>query len=541
MAARAPFNEHHVIIEGSTRHHGIALWPPPSNDPHDPLRWSRWLKISALLSTAICNFTSNFAGAGPSVAVPLFQMEFMKSVGDVNSLLTQQFNFLLLGLGNMFWVPFAVKFGKRAALITSMALLFAVLCWTATAKTFNSLLAARCISGFAASAGESIVPSIVSDLFFLHERAGMMSIYVIFTASSTALGPLIAGYIVQYAPGTWRDYVWVSAALAGFNLVVLILLYPESNFHRSHVAKQPTIAQKEHTVSGADKTKGFSSQLDSLGENGTTADTHGVQHVDHIRVPWTSIWFSFLRVDHQVSLLTVAVRPLIALIHPAVVWGIFVYGASLAAQVILIFALPSLLFPPPYLFTPSGVGLMQVAALIGFIVAMIGGGYVADIITVKRIIKEGGVSYPEQRLLALIPGCLISPAGCILIAFACAEKLHWVAIAFGFGMISFGTVYAPNIAITYVVERYQDIAAEALVIINAFNNLVAFIFLYVAVDWIQARGWIEVYMILFMLISVVTMAAIPLYIWGERLGARVEATRIHQKFLTTKYNDQDSN
>jgi hypothetical protein len=35
-----------------------------------------------------------------------------------------------------------------------MALLFAVLIWTAKAQTFNSLLAARCISGFAAAAGE---------------------------------------------------------------------------------------------------------------------------------------------------------------------------------------------------------------------------------------------------------------------------------------------------------------------------------------------------------------------------------------------------
>ena len=80
---------------------------------------------------------------------------------------------------------------------------------------------------------------------------------------------------------------------------------------------------------------------------------------------------------------------------------------------------------------------MQVAALIGFLVAMVSGGYVADIITVKRIIREGGASYPEQRLLSLIPGCLIAPAGCIIIAFACAQQLHWVAIAFGFGMGEF--------------------------------------------------------------------------------------------------------
>jgi len=54
----------------------------------------------------------------------------------------------------MIWVPFSVKFGKRAVLITSMALLFAANCWCAKAPTFNSLLAARCVSGFAAAAGE---------------------------------------------------------------------------------------------------------------------------------------------------------------------------------------------------------------------------------------------------------------------------------------------------------------------------------------------------------------------------------------------------
>jgi len=59
-----------------------------------------------------------------------------------------------LGLGNLFWVPFSVKFGKRPALLISMALLFAVLIWTAKATNYRSLLAARCIAGFAASAGE---------------------------------------------------------------------------------------------------------------------------------------------------------------------------------------------------------------------------------------------------------------------------------------------------------------------------------------------------------------------------------------------------
>lgn len=62
------------------------------------------------------------------------------------------------------------------------------------------------------------------------------------------------------------------------------------------------------------------------------------------------------------------------------------------------------------------------------------GGYLADIITARAIAKQRGLVYPEQRLVAMLPGWFIAPAGCILVAFACSEKLEWVAIAFGFGM-----------------------------------------------------------------------------------------------------------
>lgn len=89
---------------------------------------------------------------------------------------------------------------------------------------------------------------------------------------------------------------------------------------------------------------------------------------------------------------------------------------------------------PPYLFTGIGVGLMQVAAIIGFLIGCFAGGYLADVITAIVIQKQRGAVYPEQRLIAMLPGCLLAPIGCIVVEFACAHKLHWVAIAFGSGM-----------------------------------------------------------------------------------------------------------
>ena len=84
-------------------------------------------------------------------------------------------------------------------------------------------------------------------------------------------------------------------------------------------------------------------------------------------------------------------------------------------------------------------------------------------------------------------------------------------------LVSFGTVFAPNIAITYVIESYPHLASECLVIINVVKNMVAFLFLYTAVDWIHSQGWVQVYMIMFMLVTLSMILAIPLYVFGERM------------------------
>ncbi len=77
-----------IVVGGTKKHHGISLFPVPSDDPRDPLRWSRPLKISALLAAALTNFVANWTGASPSVAIPLFIAEFQKTPNVVNGLLS---------------------------------------------------------------------------------------------------------------------------------------------------------------------------------------------------------------------------------------------------------------------------------------------------------------------------------------------------------------------------------------------------------------------------------------------------------------------
>jgi hypothetical protein len=70
-----------------------------------------------------------------------------------------------------------------------------------------------------------------------------------------------------------------------------------------------------------------------------------------------------------------------------------------------------------------------------------------------------------------------------------------------------------------VVESHPDFAAEALVVINVFKNLVAFVFLYTAVSWVQDSGWLEVYMIMFMLVTLSMLFSGLAYVCRRRLAA----------------------
>lgn len=69
-------------------HTEMSLIPPPTDHKHDPLRWPRWLKLSAVLTASLCNFVSNMAASGPSVAIRKFMEGFSKTQDQVTQLLT---------------------------------------------------------------------------------------------------------------------------------------------------------------------------------------------------------------------------------------------------------------------------------------------------------------------------------------------------------------------------------------------------------------------------------------------------------------------
>jgi hypothetical protein len=115
--------------------------------------------------------------------------------------------------------------------------------------------------------------------------------------------------------------MWVCAALAGANTLAIYLLYPESTFQRSEQQLQPA------TPADGDSEKQETARVETL-------SSHRVRVV---HVPWRSIWTTFFSIDHEVKVTELFLRPLAMLFKPAVMLAVFIYGTSLASQVILMY------------------------------------------------------------------------------------------------------------------------------------------------------------------------------------------------------------
>jgi hypothetical protein len=88
----------------------------------------------------------------------------------------------------------------------------------------------------------------------------------------------------------------------------------------------------------------------------------------------------------------------------------------------------------------------------------------------------------------LIPLALIVPSGLLMFGFGAQEGLHWAVLYVGYGFINVVTGVAA-IAMTYVMDSYFEVAAEALLLVNGMKNVAGFGFTHGFVPWTTSAGY----------------------------------------------------
>lgn len=117
---------------------------------------------------------ANFATAAVAPALQLLQFQLLppQPLGTLSHLVAVCA--LMIGLSAIIWVPLANTFGRRPILIIAMLIGALASVWCGLATSFDSLLAARAIQGFAFGPADTLAASVIGEIFFVHERGRAM-------------------------------------------------------------------------------------------------------------------------------------------------------------------------------------------------------------------------------------------------------------------------------------------------------------------------------------------------------------------------------
>ncbi|CAD0100636.1 unnamed protein product [Aureobasidium mustum] len=181
-------------LEGDDTAYGQALYPVPSEDPNDPLQWSKSKKTMILIIVSLYSFLGNSALVGPSVYLEIYSEEFGISVTQASGLVS--YPNLVFGF----------------------------------ATSYGGLMAARIIHALGSGVCEALPVQLVNDIFFLHERGKRLGYYTVCLCWGST-GPLYAGYMLA-AGYSWRLYFYVEFAFACTLLILAFIFVEESAYKR---------------------------------------------------------------------------------------------------------------------------------------------------------------------------------------------------------------------------------------------------------------------------------------------------------------------
>ncbi|KAF7342423.1 MFS general substrate transporter [Mycena venus] len=209
-------------------HNCLPLVPQPSDDPEDPLNWSRRQKYQIVCISSLVAFFGLFALATTNPSFPQIGLEFGVSAIEASYITT--IAIAAAGLGSFIWAPISNVYGRRPVLIFSQAVAVVAGWCAAYAKSYNGLLVARFFAGLGVASNNVVTFAMVSDVFCLHERGKMLGIVTVAFINGPHVASLPGGLIAQSLG--WRWAIILPSILTSICWVLVIVALPETLYVR---------------------------------------------------------------------------------------------------------------------------------------------------------------------------------------------------------------------------------------------------------------------------------------------------------------------
>ncbi|KAK7423659.1 hypothetical protein QQX98_000849 [Neonectria punicea] len=517
----------HHFVKSEDKSHRVLV-PQPSNDPHDPLNWTKMWKLSALIAVSTMSFTQGFA---PLALGPMFGY----LMEDYNRSLTDVIQFtgvtiLVLGFSNFIWVPISTSFGRRPVLILSQIVCLASHIWRAKASTYKEFMGAAILSGIGAGPGETLQPSIIADIFFLHDRGKWNTMYWVIYTGALIVAPIIAGAMADHSG--WPSFWWLNAAMTAVSLLVIIFGFPETMFSRVE-ASEGQFPQPE-TCS-----KGFQVQHQegSLAEK-TTEQSNGSEfNVNAERdpclgkgTPSRRQWKAFQTTPSPFRSIMIDIWiPWKLFSFPIVLFASFVVSWSCSFILILNLTQTQVFSAPPYNLSSQSIGFTNFSLFVGALIGLATAGPLSDWVSARATARNNGIREPEMRLPAMIPYVLVMAFGHIITAIGYQRQWPWpVIVVLGYSCAGIQVAGLPSISSTYAVDSYKPVAGSLFVAITVNKNLWGYGMGRFITPWTEANGFIDVFMVNMALTFIWCLFAIMFYFYGKTFRRWTKDSIVHK-------------
>ncbi|KAK5692456.1 hypothetical protein LTR97_010765 [Elasticomyces elasticus] len=450
-------------------------------DAENPKDWSaakKWTVTDVLSATG---FNRIMVSTIMAPAITTIAQELHMTSAE--SVMALSIYLLATAFGPLVAAPLAEMYGRKPVLHVSNVwfLIFNIVC--GFAKTKGTLIAARFLAGFGASAIYALAGGVLGDVWRPEQRGKTLAMYLLIPLLGAAVGPIIGGFMAERT--TWRWMFWSTSAFQAVMVVASYVAFSETSpsvilRHKAAKLRKETGDPRYHTA------------LDTLEEGRTAAGVIGRSLSRPLRL------LAFHPIIQVVSLLSA-----------------FNYG--LLYIVLSTFAS---LWTSEYHQRVDISGLHYIAVAFGEIAGSQVGGNIMDHVSARIRRRKGGETQPEYHLPLILPSFFIASAGLLLYGWAAQAHLHWIVVDIGVFVTCFGMQIEGQPISAYIIDAYPDYASSATAASQFVRSLTAFSFPLFMPMMYEAIGYGYGNTILAIAGLLIGVPA-PLLLW--RYGARLRA------------------
>ncbi|KAG5748826.1 hypothetical protein H9Q70_008505 [Fusarium xylarioides] len=497
-------------------HGNIRRLPVPSSNPNDPLNWKPWQKW-AVIGTC-CWFSiiglALIGGLGPILGI-FFQLYGPQGYGPSEIAFLLTLPSLCVGLGNFVILPVALAYGRRPVFLISTVVLLAATIGSAAQNSYNGHLASRVMQGLATGASESLLPLMLTEVTFLHERGRVFGLYwTIQNVLSSTMG-LTSSY--EAAALGWRWYYWVFAILIGAGLVLAFLFGFETRFQRPVVSLDGRAVLTDdfgvtHVVPD--------SEAQGYLERHSIEDQRG----DEFDVP----------LKRQIMLLSL-LRMAQSMTSPAILFTVLASSITLACVVDVSLTYDAVL--QQYGWNPKDIGLINLGGIIGGLLDAAYCTLLGEPFVIWMARRNHGIHKPEHRLIVLMPVAILGFSMLILYGFMATAAFegggsYWgILVSWTLFQVTFTSILI--VTTTFTAEASPKHPGPALVMVIGTKNIVSFGVAYGLTDMVQHGGYTWTFGVLAGIFGAIFILGIPIYMLNPKWRRYVTRAEERKGITTT--------